>query len=572
VIERAIEPDAPLWRVLIIDDSPDDCAEVRRLLLKGSEQRYSFSTAATGDAGVQAIRDADRGPPDCVILDHNLPDRDAVGILEAIRGPYGLPVCPVVVLTGRAESEIGRRVLRAGAQDLLGKENITPGSLTRALENASERYTMARELRASEAALRASDQRLRVATRVAGLAVAEIDYETHLIHLSREAAVLFGMPAVEVAVSRASIHALFHPDDRPQLERMIAASHDPSGHGEFSLEFRVILADGTVRWHNVRKQVFFANGRPERALMALFDITDRKEFEEQLKRNHESFVKLVENNPFGLYVVDSDFRMLQLSLGARKVFSSVSPLIGRDFSEVLRIVWPAQFAEAVTARFRHTLETGEPYFAPSTVERRADVGETEAYEWRIERVALPDGSNGVVCYFYDLTERQQWEAALLAKEQELRSLADNSPDILTRLDRNFRHVFVNATIKQATGRVAAEFLGKTHRELGIPAPLCAQWEADLRKVFASGYQRSFEFISDTPNGSRHYATQLVPEFDSDGAVEFVLAVSHDVTDSKRAEVAIRESEERLARAQRAAKVGTWEWDLDTGHSSWTLEA
>ena len=125
-----------------------------------------------------------------------------------------------------------------------------------------------------------------------------------------------------------------------------------------------------------------------------------------------TFRHLVENSPFGIYVVDGDFRLVQVSAGAQKVFSTVRPLLGRDFAEILRILWPEPFASEAIALFRHTLATGEPYRAPSTVERRHDIGEVESYDWKIERVALPDGRFGVVCHFYDLSERQRYEAAL----------------------------------------------------------------------------------------------------------------------------------------------------------------
>src|SRR5690606_14251054 len=146
------------------------------------------------------------------------------------------------------------------------------------------------------------------------------------------------------------------------------------------------------------------------------DITARREAAEQLRRNHETFYQLVQNNPFGIYVVDGDFRLRQVSLGARKVFENVSPLLGRDFAEVLRVIWNEPFATSAINLFRHTLETGEPYTSPSTVEKRHDIAVLEAYDWRIERITLPDGRHGVVCYFYDLSERQRWEAALRLSE------------------------------------------------------------------------------------------------------------------------------------------------------------
>ncbi len=123
----------------------------------------------------------------------------------------------------------------------------------------------------------------------------------------------------------------------------------------------------------------------------------------------DTFFALIRNNPFGIYVVDSDFCLREVSQGAQKVFESVRPLLGRNFSEVLRTIWPEPFATEAILRFRHTLETGEPYAAPHTVERRADTFAIEAYDWRIERMVMPDGQYGVVCYFYDLSERQAWK-------------------------------------------------------------------------------------------------------------------------------------------------------------------
>jgi len=144
---------------------------------------------------------------------------------------------------------------------------------------------------------------------------------------------------------------------------------------------------------------------------AVTEETERVRAEAALRRNHDTFYHLIQNNPFGIYVVDADFKLRQASLGSQKVFANVKPLIGRDFAEVIRAVWEEPFASDVITRFRHTLETGEPHAAMRTIQRRADIGEVEAYDWRIERITLPDGRFGVVCYFYDLSERQRFELA-----------------------------------------------------------------------------------------------------------------------------------------------------------------
>ncbi len=152
------------WRVVIIDDSPDDRSEVRRLLLRGSERRYLFTEAATGAAGLDAVR-ALQAMPDCVVLDYSLPDMDALDVLSGLGGADGLPVCPVVVLTGGTAVEAGRLVLRAGAQDYIAKDGLTPLALTRIIENAIERLAMTRELLGRNAALLRTERMLSEADR-----------------------------------------------------------------------------------------------------------------------------------------------------------------------------------------------------------------------------------------------------------------------------------------------------------------------------------------------------------------------------------------------------------------------
>jgi PAS domain S-box-containing protein len=133
---------------------------------------------------------------------------------------------------------------------------------------------------------------------------------------------------------------------------------------------------------------------------------------------------------------------------------------------------------------------------------------------------------------------------LLQREREMRSLADNTPDILTRFDRELRYVFVNAAIEKATGRPRDDFLGRTMRDLGMPEDLRDPWEQALRFVFETKKPWSIEFGYAGPGGVRRYATRLVPEFGPAGEAEFVLGVTQDVTDRKCAEEALKNADRR----------------------------
>lgn len=101
---------------------------------------------------------------------------------------------------------------------------------------------------------------------------------------------------------------------------------------------------------------------------------------------------------------------------------------------MLRILWPEPFASEAIERFRHTLATGEPYRSADTVEQRADIAEVEAYDWQIERVTLPDGQFGVVCYFYDLTAQKRAEAAVRESAVRQRQILDDVNAFVGLLD------------------------------------------------------------------------------------------------------------------------------------------
>ncbi len=151
-------------------------------------------------------------------------------------------------------------------------------------------------------------------------------------------------------------------------------------------------------------EVFLVEDVAERTWAAV----ERARAKERLQIAHDTFRSLIDRSPFGTYIVDADFCMVQMSDGGQKAFGILRPLIGHDFSVVVHAVWPEPFASEVIARFRHTLTTGEPFKA-LTNERRSDIDATEAYDWKIERIILPDGRFGVVCHFYDFTEQQQQE-------------------------------------------------------------------------------------------------------------------------------------------------------------------
>ena len=156
----------------------------------------------------------------------------------------------------------------------------------------------------------------------------------------------------------------------------------------------------------------------------------RREARTQVETVAAQLETLVNQAPLGIYLIDADFRILQVNPTARSVFGDVPDLLGRDFDEVIHILWPRECADEVVRRFRHTLETGEPYVTPEHVEQRLDRGATEYYEWRIHRIVLPDGRFGVVCYFRDIEAQVKAREAISISEARFRQLAEIGPQFI----------------------------------------------------------------------------------------------------------------------------------------------
>jgi PAS domain S-box-containing protein len=126
----------------------------------------------------------------------------------------------------------------------------------------------------------------------------------------------------------------------------------------------------------------------------------RREAEKALRYRSEQYATLLNQAPLGVYLVDADFRIREVNPIALPVFGDIEGgIAGRDFDEIMHILWEKDYADELVRIFRRTLETGEPYVAPERAQYRIDRGATEYYEWRVDRITLPDGRFGAVCYF-----------------------------------------------------------------------------------------------------------------------------------------------------------------------------
>ena len=141
----------------------------------------------------------------------------------------------------------------------------------------------------------------------------------------------------------------------------------------------------------------------------------------------------------------------------------------------------------------------------------------------------------VVGMVQDITQQAVAQAALQRSEEEQRTLITALPDVITRLDGAGRHLFASENISTLVPVSAAQVLGRTHRELGLPEGLCRYWDEVIEQVFRTGQAHESEFQADGPSGPRTISCRVLPDLHADLGVRSVLAVCRDVTARRQAD-------------------------------------
>lgn len=147
--------------------------------------------------------------------------------------------------------------------------------------------------------------------------------------------------------------------------------------------------------------------------------------------------------------------------------------------------------------------------------------------------------------------------------QLLDVIAHSSTDAIFAKDAAGRYLLFNRESERVTGRQAAEVMGKDDRSLFEPGQ-AAQLMANDRRVMQENATLSFEENLDTRDGAVTYLATKGPLRDATGAPVGMFGISRDITERKRVERALRESEARFRALFESASVAITIHDVDTG--------
>ncbi|HVF31260.1 MAG TPA: PAS domain S-box protein [Pyrinomonadaceae bacterium] len=385
----------------------------------------------------------------------------------------------------------------------------------------------------SEESLRASEEKFRLLSEAAPALIWFDDADGNCVSVNRRYVEFSGRSPKDLAGDGWQL--VLHEDDVDGYTGEFKNAQ--SEQRAFHARVRARRYDGSWRWIESYAQPLFGRDGTFLGHVGVSpDVTDTVEAEAQMRHNSQLFLGLIESAPFGVYLVDSNFRLAQVSRAAQKVFANVDPLIGRDFAEVMQTIWQEPFASEAIARFRHTLETGEPYRSEDTTEPRGDVDAVESYDWQLRRITLPDGTFGVVCYFFDMTDRRRAEAALRYSEERLRLLTESFQDIAIFTANTAGEVVTwNPGAEKIFGYSYSEIVGGDAKVLFIPEDQASGEHLKEMQTAKKRGRAADERWHQRKDGSRFYASGIMaPLYDGDRLVGYA-KIARDLTRQKQAE-------------------------------------
>ena len=395
-----------------------------------------------------------------------------------------------------------------------------------------------------EAALRANEERLRLALRSANQALFDVDLRTSKVSLSPEYLHMLGQDAQRTEETYETVRARTHPDDVQRLDQMYQeyAQGARTSHRE---ELRLRTRTGEWIWVLSVGQVaeWDEAGKPLRVVGTSQNITERKSTEEALRNSERRFRALIEHSLDSIAVIDAGNHILYLSPAVETVEGyAPEELIGRSGIENTHTD-DLPYVQQVVAELM--ANPGKPI--PVLWRRRHKDGRWIWLEGFATNLLDDPAVRGIVTNYHDVTERKQAEQALAAERALLRTLVDALPDVVFTKDNAGRFTMGNAAAIKHIGLVRQEdFAGKTVFDL-YPRELAEMYHADdLRTLHGESILNREEPSLDAEGNSRWYLTIKVPLRNPAGEIIGLVGMSRDITDRKNAEALSRRTQKMEA--------------------------
>ena len=398
------------------------------------------------------------------------------------------------------------------------------------IRDISARKRMEEELRQSEARYRKLVEASPDATFI--IRDERIDYA------NGAALHLVGAISAEQIVGK-SIFTFVHPDQQAAARERIAYVHR-TGHPSGLRESRYVRLDGGIVDVEISATLIVDQGAPARHVVVR-DISARKRAEHALRLSEERLRTAFDAARMINWEWDVEADHTEWGSQPERLLGPLSAgALG--YPRFRDLVHPDDSAHVLLAA-RKTLADDAPYDVEFRLLRTDG-----AVGWlRHSGRAIRDAGgralriSGVA---QDITRRREAERELEDSRRRHRDLLEGIPDVAYLKNRDGRYVAANRAWALRHGVAADKSFGKTDREI-FPAARAASIEDEDQRVVQSRSEMRFERVSEVNGEARWFETIKTPILDEHNAVTGIVGISRDITERRRAEAALRESEARL---------------------------
>ncbi|HLG15285.1 MAG TPA: PAS domain S-box protein [Blastocatellia bacterium] len=327
-------------------------------------------------------------------------------------------------------------------------------------------------------------------------------------------------------------------------------------------EYRLIRAGGPARFHSINAgPLRRADGTIFAGAVIFADITERTEAEEALKHAIEWQESIIEGARDATFISDSESRLIAVN-------SAACELTGYSKDELLTMRIPDLHEEVDLAAYRQyqgRILAGEDIVSEAKILRKDGTKVDAEFNNRRMEVSGTVYMNTVA---RDVSERRRADAALRASEERFSKAFSASPQpmAITTL-KDGRYVAVNGAFVAASGYTRDELVGQTSAELSALVHPEIR-EHTIRMLQEQGRVRDLEIEFRTKSGQVRSVLFSAELITLDGE-PCMIGSGNDITERKRAEEALRESESRLKLALEASETGIWDWDMARASVTWS---
>ncbi len=257
-------------------------------------------------------------------------------------------------------------------------------------------------------------------------AVYQCDFDTNwtMHFISDMIESISGYPASGFVQNRVRAYAdIIHPDDRKMVETVVQEAVGRKN--PFIIEYRIIHANGSIRWvHEQGQGIFDADEQPLYLDGAIFDVTDNKLSRDALRESEERFRSLVAAANEAIISVDTHGTIVDWNTGAEKMFGySTAEIMGKPLLTVV----PKQHSQTHHHIFAQ-LELGQKSNITTEIIQASGVN-SDGREFPINFSLAgwqAGGKNYITAIIRDISEHQKIMDALHLSEQRFRAIADFS--------------------------------------------------------------------------------------------------------------------------------------------------